>query len=85
MSDETVEKLAQAIFDVEYDDLRRPRPDVEPQWKLYEKHAIAVLEALSEPTPEMVSAGNAEIPDNVGFANDASGVYRAMIKAARKE
>jgi len=80
-----VEKVARAIFEEEYSDTRRPRPDIEPQWILYRSAAIAALEAAREPTAAMKAAGDAEIPDNIGFANDACGVYRSMIDAALKD
>lgn len=45
-------------------------------------HARAAIEAMRWPTEEMKTAGDDEIPDNKGYSNDASGVYRAMIDAA---
>lgn len=45
VTDEMVRVAAQAIFDEEYKDIRRPRPDVEPQWKLYDASARAALKA----------------------------------------
>lgn len=46
--------------------------------------ALAAIEAMREPTWAMVEIGNSEIPDNVGYANDATAVYRAMIDEALK-
>ena len=59
------------------------------EWVGYEDELIdwreparLVLEAMREPTGKMIKAGDQEIPDNVGYRNDACSVYRAMIDAA---
>lgn len=34
-----------------------------------------------EPTAQMKAAGDGVIPDQIGYDNDAAGVYRAMVGA----
>ena len=81
---EMVDRVAKAIFDVEYADLRRPRPEVHPEWAVCLSKARAAIEMMREPTDHMKAAGDDQIPDNIGYTNDASGIYRAMIDAALK-
>lgn len=71
-----VEKVAQAIFDEEYRDHRRPRPDVVTPWRLYERQARAAIEAMREPSDEMKTACMAPC---VGSTSQS---YVAMIDAA---
>jgi len=47
--------------------------------------ARAVIRSMMIPTEEMIAAGDSEIPDNIGFGNDARGVYHTMLNAALKE
>jgi hypothetical protein len=46
--------------------------------------ARAAIEAMRQPTSSMKIAGDEEIPDNVGYTNDAKAVYLAMINEALK-
>lgn len=45
---ELIEVMARVLFSAEYADLRRPRPDVEPPWGSYKRHARAVLALFRE-------------------------------------
>lgn len=49
----------------------------------YEDSARAVIEAMREPTDEMIAAG--DMPDCDNPQKDAEGVYRNMIDAALTE
>lgn len=46
--------------------------------------ARVAIDAMREITDSMRKAGDAEIPDNVGYTNDAAAVFRAMIDEALK-
>jgi hypothetical protein len=56
------------------------------RWRLYERHAIAALRAIEEPTPEMIKAGTIHWDPCDGgpikAAFDPVKPYRAMIAAA---
>lgn len=46
--------------------------------------ARTAIETMRIPTEAMIRAGDSEIPDNVGYTNDAKAVYRAMLNEALK-
>lgn len=107
-----VEKVARALTEVqirsanELFKLTNPRrlrseeriiAAIDSGWRLNEKDARAAIEALMEPTKEMVSAGYEKINENIDFWNYESGggysvddiapseTWRAMIEEALKE
>ena len=73
-----VEKVARAIYPDYLEGWHTLGPDG-PEY--YKKYARKAIEALMEPTPEMIKAGedNADGPTDVGY------IFVAMIHAALKE
>ena len=91
-----IEKIARAICvllrrDPDFQGIQSPWDDKVPmppnykQWMNYSEEAKAAIEAMREPTKQMIKAGDEEIPDNMGYKNDAKGVYKAMIDKALDE
>jgi len=68
-----VEKMARAMCEV-----AKIAPD--PGWRAYAPFATAVLTALSEPTPDMLAAGDGRITDLV--MDDSKEIWQAMLGAA---
>jgi hypothetical protein len=84
MTESMVERVARAIFEVEY-----PGGEVdEYRWErskeAYLAQAQAAIEEMREPTDAMVDAGDAVEPGVTGYT-DALSHYQAMINAALNE
>ena len=80
-----VERVAQAILTVDYPDAHWDYCKSVPDHPLYRRSMASARAALQvTPTEAMIRAGNEEIPDNVGYSNDALAVYVAMMKEALK-
>lgn len=68
MNERMVEKMAKAIYSAQH---REVYSDVEPRWGVCRNEARAALQALREPTPEMVEAMRSEMFTSDGRLSDA--------------
>lgn len=57
---------------------------VERHWKEHVHAATFAIQATREPTEAMLEAGDALIPDNKKFRNNAGAIFRAMVDEALK-
>lgn len=84
MSNEMVKRVAKAIYDAENGDPNHPNPHFVEGWKLYERHARAAIEAMREPTEEMVFRG-ALVASNPLDSKKQARVFSAMVDAALQD
>jgi hypothetical protein len=84
---EMIERVAKAIFDIEYADPRRPVPDFHPPHHLYLKAARAAIEAMRNYSPAMAQAGDGMVMSPHAYRGKGLGpqVWQAMIDEALTE
>jgi len=84
MSNEMVKRVATAICQASGGDPGRSKSELVLDWKLYEPQARAAIEAMREPSDEMVFRGGL-VTDVPWDGKKPARIFAAMIEAALQE